>query len=142
MRHYVVEPRWLPGTFTQDPVATTNTYCTWESDLFVNFTHVDRQTELTDDTGSLTGLASGTQAAPRTDRRREQRSVLQYAAQGRGVRECAAEPRRHRLHQPLRIFDHGRLSRLRRLRRNLHRGLGKHLQRPDMLWRPPFTGNI
>ncbi len=64
LRHYVVEPLWLPGTFMQDAVATTNTYCTWEPDLFVNFTDVDRQTELTDDMGSLTGLASGTAAAP------------------------------------------------------------------------------
>ncbi len=82
LRHYVVNPLWLPDSFTQDITATKNTYCTWEPSLFDNFTDVDRQTELTDDMGSLTGLASGTQADPGPTTVVKQRPVLQRAPLG------------------------------------------------------------
>ncbi|HXP07882.1 MAG TPA: G8 domain-containing protein [Acidobacteriaceae bacterium] len=61
IRHFVVQPLWLPNSFEQDPQATRKTYCTWESGQFSNFTDVDRQTELSDDNGSLTGLTSNTE---------------------------------------------------------------------------------
>jgi hypothetical protein len=58
IRHFVVEPLFNPGTFKINPTAANNRYCTWKSDMFVSFTDVDRQTELSDDDGSLTGLVS------------------------------------------------------------------------------------
>lgn len=60
IRHFVVQPQWLPGTFTPDLDAIKNIYCAWEPADFTQFTDVDRQTELSDDDGSLTGLVSGT----------------------------------------------------------------------------------
>jgi hypothetical protein len=58
IRHFVVEPLFNPGTFNINPTAANNRYCTWKSDMFVSFTDVDRQTELSDDDGTLTGLLS------------------------------------------------------------------------------------
>lgn len=60
IRHFVVQPLWLPHSFTPDLKAIQNTYCAWESADFTQFTDVDRQTELSDDDGALTGLVSGT----------------------------------------------------------------------------------
>jgi hypothetical protein len=56
IRHYVIEPLFNPGTFQTNPSAIANHYCTSNSTMFDNFTDVDRQTELSDDDGSLTGL--------------------------------------------------------------------------------------
>jgi hypothetical protein len=56
IRHFVIEPQFLPGTFKTDPEAVAKRYCTWNSAMFDNFTDIDRQTELNDDDGSLTGL--------------------------------------------------------------------------------------
>ncbi len=64
IRHFVIQPLWLPNSFHQDDEATRNTYCTWEPGQFTNFTDVDRQTELSDDNGSLTGLTSNTEGTP------------------------------------------------------------------------------
>ena len=64
IRHFVIQPLWLPNSFQQDSEATRNTYCTWEPHQFNNFTDVDRQTELSDDNGSLTGLTSNTEGTP------------------------------------------------------------------------------
>ncbi len=58
IRHFVIEPLFLPGTFKTDPAAAAKRYCTWNSAMFDNFTDIDRQTELNDDDGSLTGLAA------------------------------------------------------------------------------------
>jgi hypothetical protein len=61
IRHFVVEPFWKPNSFTTDLGKVKNTYCTWEYGMFgVNFTDIDRQTELSDDDGALTGLTSDT----------------------------------------------------------------------------------
>jgi len=60
IRHFVVQPLWQPQSFIQDDTAVKNTYCTWEPGMFNSFTDVDRQTELTDLDGSLTGLLSQT----------------------------------------------------------------------------------
>ena len=63
IRHFVIDPLWKPGTFVSNASASMNTYCSWQSADFNNFTDVDRQTELTDLDGSLTGLLSGTSAS-------------------------------------------------------------------------------
>jgi hypothetical protein len=64
IRHFVVEPTFKHGTFQINPDAANNRYCTWKNDMFVSFTDVDRQTELSDDDGSLTGLLSKPSRAP------------------------------------------------------------------------------
>jgi hypothetical protein len=55
IRHYVIEPFFDPGTFKTDINEAAARYCTWSDSLFTGFTDVDRQTELNDDDGSLTG---------------------------------------------------------------------------------------
>jgi hypothetical protein len=55
IRHFVIEPQFNFGTFITNPTVKT-TYCTWRTDMFNNFTDIDRQTVLNDDDGSLTGL--------------------------------------------------------------------------------------
>ncbi len=57
IRHFVIEPLFKPGTFDTDDSAVTTHYCTGAPGMFIDFTDVDRQTELDDDDGSLTGLA-------------------------------------------------------------------------------------
>jgi G8 domain len=64
IRHFVIQPLWEPHSFRQDNEATRDAYCTWEPGQFTNFTDVDRQTELSDDNGSLTGLTSVTETEP------------------------------------------------------------------------------
>jgi len=66
IRHFVIDPLWLPGGFQPNTNAAMNTYCSWQTSDFTNFTDVDRQTELTDLDGSLTGLLSqiGTETNP------------------------------------------------------------------------------
>ena len=60
-RHFVIEPLFQPGgsgepgTFLTDLSAAKDRYCTWNSGLFDGYTDIDRQTELTDNDGSLTG---------------------------------------------------------------------------------------
>lgn len=57
IRHYLIQPRFTAGGLYQtDPVETSKRYCTWNPAMFTGFTDVDRQTELSDDDGSLTGL--------------------------------------------------------------------------------------
>jgi G8 domain len=58
IRHFVIEPLFQPGTFTTDPVAAQKRYCNWNTAMFNGFTDIDRQTELNDDDGSLTGLVN------------------------------------------------------------------------------------
>lgn len=63
VRHFVIEPLFKPTDylhpFVFDQTAATNRYCTWNSAMFTGgWTDIDRQTELTDDDGSLTGLVS------------------------------------------------------------------------------------
>ncbi len=57
-RHFVIEPLFQPGTYKTDPVAAQKRYCNWNPAMFDNFTDVDRQTELSDDDGSLTGYVN------------------------------------------------------------------------------------
>lgn len=62
IRHFVVLPLFQPTDYLHPFVfnqsATTSRYCTWNSAMFNAFNDIDRQTELTDDDGSLTGLIS------------------------------------------------------------------------------------
>lgn len=59
IRHYVLEPLWLDGTFITDEAAVRTNYCTFAAENnFGNFSSVDRQTVVNDDDGSLTGLVS------------------------------------------------------------------------------------
>src|SRR5207248_1904343 len=59
IRQFVIEPLFSStGHYQTDPQAVANRYCTWNSGLFTGFTDIDRQTELNDDDGSLTGLAN------------------------------------------------------------------------------------
>ena len=65
IRHFVIEPLFNYGTFTTDQDRIKKRYCTWKTDMFVNFTDIDRQTVLNDDDGSLTGLLADL-GAPKT----------------------------------------------------------------------------
>lgn len=58
IRHFVTEPLFEPGTFktTTKLEKLQELYCTWNPAMFEGFTGIDRQTELDDDDGSLTGL--------------------------------------------------------------------------------------
>jgi hypothetical protein len=59
IRHYLIEPRFAAaGLYQTDPVETAKRYCTWNPAMFTGFTDIDRQTELSDDDGSLTGLVN------------------------------------------------------------------------------------
>jgi hypothetical protein len=58
IRHYVIEPLFKSGTYKTDPSQTRPRYCNTEPTMFDNFTDIDRQTELNDDDGSLTGLVN------------------------------------------------------------------------------------
>ncbi len=59
IRHYVIEPKFLTGTYKTDDNATKTLYCNRQPGMFSpDFTDIDRQTELNDDDGSLTGLVS------------------------------------------------------------------------------------
>jgi len=60
LRHFVIVPLFKPGTFEVDVPALKKSYCTRPGnaeELFsTTFTDIDRQTELNDDDGSLSGL--------------------------------------------------------------------------------------
>jgi hypothetical protein len=56
IRHFVIEPLFQYGTFLTNPSAVQKRYCTWRTDMFNNYTDIDRQTILNDDDGALTGL--------------------------------------------------------------------------------------
>ncbi len=69
LRHYVINPLFQApsavvgdenfgqgGTYLTDEAMVAHEYCNPPGQLFNNFTAVDRQTELNDDDGSLTGL--------------------------------------------------------------------------------------
>ena len=47
------------STYQTDTGAAKRRYCTWNSAMFTGFTDIDRQTELNDDDGSLTGYSGG-----------------------------------------------------------------------------------
>jgi cell migration-inducing and hyaluronan-binding protein len=63
LRHFVINPIFKPGTYITDGEESKKQYCTTNNSLFNSWTSIDRQTELTDDDGTLTGLTN-TLAAP------------------------------------------------------------------------------
>lgn len=80
IRHYVIDPLFQAptgvtgtdfdfgqgGTYITDQTATKKVYCLSPppADLFNGFTGIDRQTELNDDDGTLTGLSNDVQNQP------------------------------------------------------------------------------
>jgi cell migration-inducing and hyaluronan-binding protein len=58
IRHFVIVPQLKPGEYNTNVDATNATYCSspGNTKYFEGFTDIDRQTELDDDDGSLTGL--------------------------------------------------------------------------------------
>ena len=59
IHHYVIEPKFLPGSYKTNDEATKQIYCNRQPGMFSpDFTDIDRQTELNDDDGSLTGLVN------------------------------------------------------------------------------------
>ncbi len=61
IRHFVTQPLFKQGTYLTDdsegPTGVKANYCNWTSDMFNNWTDIDRQTELNDDDGTLTGYS-------------------------------------------------------------------------------------
>jgi hypothetical protein len=69
IRHFVIEPLFDPtkGLFVTDGAEARTRYCTYiagdpqgRGGMFTGFTDIDRQTELNDDDGTLTGLVGPT----------------------------------------------------------------------------------
>jgi hypothetical protein len=59
LRHFVLIPLFTEGETTTDDTQVAAKYCTYARNNFFNdFTDVDRQTELNDDDGSLSGIRS------------------------------------------------------------------------------------
>jgi G8 domain-containing protein len=58
IRHFVIEPLFVEGTYTTDGTAVAKRYCNQNNAMFTGFTDIDRQTELSDDDGSLTGYVN------------------------------------------------------------------------------------
>jgi hypothetical protein len=57
IRHYVIEPSFASNQlFKTDLETVKKRYCNFNNTMFNNFSDIDRQTELDDDDGSLTGL--------------------------------------------------------------------------------------
>jgi len=56
LRHFVLIPLFKLGEQTTDDVEVAKQYCTSSPIIFNSFTDVDRQTELNDDDGSLSGI--------------------------------------------------------------------------------------
>jgi cell migration-inducing and hyaluronan-binding protein len=64
IRHYVIDPLFQPDTYITDSDAAKQIYCFPNSAMFNGFTGIDRQTELNDDDGTLTGLSNSLPATP------------------------------------------------------------------------------
>jgi hypothetical protein len=71
IRHYVIDALFQPNTYLEDATQKTNDYCkpvqlASYPTYFSNFTDIDRQTELNDDDGTLTGLTNDVSPATGT----------------------------------------------------------------------------
>src|ERR1700683_2525347 len=55
-RHFVIEPLFNPSSYDTNTALAATRYFNSNSAMFTGFTDIDRQTELSDDDGSLTGL--------------------------------------------------------------------------------------
>ncbi len=65
IRHFLIEPIFMPGTFKTNPSRTQARYCNFQTAQFDSFTDIDRQTVLNDGLptssggdGTLTGLTA------------------------------------------------------------------------------------
>jgi hypothetical protein len=58
IRHFVIAPSFLPNTYLTDFEEVKKQYCNGQSTMFNNWTAIDRQTELNDNDGTLTGLSN------------------------------------------------------------------------------------
>lgn len=59
IRHYLIRPFFsTSGLYATDSAEAAQHYCNWNPAMFTGFTDVDRQTELSDDDGSLTGFVN------------------------------------------------------------------------------------
>ncbi|HEY5204611.1 MAG TPA: hypothetical protein VIJ63_08440 [Roseiarcus sp.] len=58
IRHYVIDPLFEQNTYKTDYATAQRDYCNANPSMFDGFTGIDRQTELNDDDGSLTGLSN------------------------------------------------------------------------------------
>jgi hypothetical protein len=56
IRHFVLQPLFVEGTFDTNFPAVKENYCVYNSATFQGWTAIDRQTILNDDDGSLTGV--------------------------------------------------------------------------------------
>ena len=57
IRHYVLSPLFIEDTYKTNEAQAKLSYCNTSSAMFANWSDIDRQTELSDDDGSLTGYA-------------------------------------------------------------------------------------
>ena len=69
IRHYVIDALFDYGSYIEDKTAVGQDYCSINggpvsNTMFTSFTDIDRQTELSDDDGSLTGLINNYGATP------------------------------------------------------------------------------
>jgi hypothetical protein len=66
IRHYVIDALFQYGTYDEDTATAQQDYCagSYNSTMFTGYTDIDRQTELSDDDGSPTGLSND--ASPQT----------------------------------------------------------------------------
>ena len=60
IRHFVVSPLFVEGSYDADIAKVADKYCIWNSQLFTGFAGNDRQTVLNDDDGTLTGYRKTT----------------------------------------------------------------------------------
>jgi hypothetical protein len=59
VRHFVIVPPFKPGTMDTDIEQLKTKYCSYSDDMFdTSWTDIDRQTEINDDDGSLSGVIS------------------------------------------------------------------------------------
>jgi len=56
IRHFVLVPPFVPGTMQTDMTRLSTEYCGYSPGLYESFTDIDRQTQINDDDGSLSGV--------------------------------------------------------------------------------------
>jgi cell migration-inducing and hyaluronan-binding protein len=64
LRHYVIAPLFNENTYLTNIAQAQDQYCTGSTTFFDDWTSIDRQTELNDDDGSLTGLTNSLPDGP------------------------------------------------------------------------------
>lgn len=64
IRHFVIDALWMPRTYMSNDGLIADEYCNPKTVSFKNYSDIDRQTELNDDDGSLTGLTNDATPKP------------------------------------------------------------------------------